>query len=142
MSADAFTSRLKGVKRIGENRWQARCPAHGDRSPSLSVRELPDGRVLVHCFAGCGVADVVAAVGLDLQDLFPPSTPGPAGLPRERRPFTVGEAVRALSRELQVAWVILADVANGRPIAPEGRARAAVARDRCLALIEELRDAG
>lgn len=70
MSAETLLDRLEAV-RGGNGRWIARCPAHDDRSPSLSVRELPDGRLLVHCHAGCGAADVVAAVGLSLSDLFP-----------------------------------------------------------------------
>ena len=45
MSADVLLSILEGVKRTGPGRWMARCPAHGDKSPSLSIRELDDGRV-------------------------------------------------------------------------------------------------
>lgn len=45
------------------------CPAHRDRTPSLSVR-LAGDRVPLHCFAGCEVGDVTAAIGLDLRDLF------------------------------------------------------------------------
>lgn len=42
-----------------------------DRSPSLSIRETSDGTFLLHCFAACTAADIVAAVGLELRDLFP-----------------------------------------------------------------------
>lgn len=52
----------------GRGSWT--CPAHEDRSPSLSVKEADDGRVLVHCFAGCETADVLAALGRTLADLF------------------------------------------------------------------------
>lgn len=51
--------------------WTAICPAHEDGSPSLSVKSLEDGRVLIHCFAGCHASDVMAAAGLSLSDLFP-----------------------------------------------------------------------
>lgn len=54
------------------NGWIARCPAHDDRDPSLSISEGDDGRVLVHCFAGCDPEAIVGAVGLSLQDLMPP----------------------------------------------------------------------
>jgi hypothetical protein len=50
-------------------RWMAQCPAHDDRSPSLSIREEED-RVLLHCFAGCEVVDVCNALGLSLSALF------------------------------------------------------------------------
>jgi len=52
-------------------KFTARCPAHEDRSPSLSVTEGVDRRTLVYCHAGCSVADVVAAIGLTMSDLFP-----------------------------------------------------------------------
>jgi hypothetical protein len=52
--------------------WLARCPAHEDRRSSLKVDVGADGRVLVHCHAGCAVEDVLAAVGLRPRDLFPP----------------------------------------------------------------------
>jgi hypothetical protein len=71
MSAQTLIDRLDGARRVGPGRWIARCPAHDDRDPSLSVRELDDGRVLIKCHAGCGAADVMASVGLSLSDLFP-----------------------------------------------------------------------
>jgi len=50
--------------------FTARCPAHHDRQASLSIGEGCDGRVLMHCFAGCSIDDVVAGLGLQLADLF------------------------------------------------------------------------
>ena len=50
--------------------WQARCPSHDDRTPSLSISTGDDGRTLVRCHAGCSTEDIVAAVGLTLRDLF------------------------------------------------------------------------
>lgn len=52
--------------------WIAQCPAHEDRTPSLSIREGKDGRVLLHCHAGCSFQSVVAKLGLRSDDLFPP----------------------------------------------------------------------
>jgi putative DNA primase/helicase len=40
--------------------WTARCPAHDDQNPSLSIRDV-DGKVLVRCHAGCEQAHVIAA---------------------------------------------------------------------------------
>ena len=75
MTAQAFAD-LVQARSAGRARWQAVCPAHRDRSPSLSIREGDDGRVLVHCFAGCQVQAVLAALNLTSRDLFvgePPS---------------------------------------------------------------------
>ncbi len=71
MRADVFVERLDHCKQTGNGKWIARCPAHDDRGPSLSIGEGHDGRILIKCFAGCGAADIVAAVGLTLSDLFP-----------------------------------------------------------------------
>jgi len=53
----------------GKGKWMACCPAHQDKSPSLAIKEADD-RVLVHCFAGCETSDVIAAIGLNVGDLF------------------------------------------------------------------------
>lgn len=63
--------RLERVKPAGKGHWMARCPAHQDRSPSLSISER-EGRLLVHCFGGCDVLSVLQAVGLDYAALYPP----------------------------------------------------------------------
>ena len=69
-----FVSRLEKVIRTGSNKYMAVCPAHEDKSPSLAITEAQDGRILIHCFAGCGTLDVVESVGMELSDLFPPDS--------------------------------------------------------------------
>jgi putative DNA primase/helicase len=54
----AIAEALCGRKAAGG--WVARCPAHDDREPSLSIRDADDGKVLVHCHAGCDQARVIA----------------------------------------------------------------------------------
>ena len=49
--------------------WSCGCPAHEDRSPSLSLRQI-EGQALVHCFAGCQTTDVLAALRLTMADLY------------------------------------------------------------------------
>lgn len=66
---DLLLDRLQGVKQHGD-RYAALCPAHQDKSPSLSLSRGKDGRALVHCYAGCETRDVLAAVGLEMRDLF------------------------------------------------------------------------
>lgn len=51
--------------------YRACCPAHSDKTPSLVVTEKADGVILIHCFSGCVVSDIVEAVGLQLDDLYP-----------------------------------------------------------------------
>jgi hypothetical protein len=47
------------------------CPAHDDSSASLSIKICEDGRVLIHCFAGCDIQNILGAVGLSLDDIVP-----------------------------------------------------------------------
>lgn len=68
MTAQTFLDRIRGVRRSGRG-WMALCPGHPDRSPSLSIRE-DNGRILLHCFAGCSVDAVCAALGIATRDLF------------------------------------------------------------------------
>ena len=63
-------SRLDRVKELGHNKWMARCPAHADTDPSLSIRLVDNGKILLHCFSGCPVYDVVSAIGFELCDLM------------------------------------------------------------------------
>ena len=59
VSAERIAAALGG-RRSGAG-WMARCPAHDDRNPSLSIRES-EGRVLVHCHAGCAQSEVLGAL--------------------------------------------------------------------------------
>ena len=69
---DLILARLSQVREHGQGRWMACCPAHEDHSPSLSIKEGADGTVLLHCFAGCTVHDVLNSMGCSFSDLFPP----------------------------------------------------------------------
>jgi hypothetical protein len=70
--------------------WVARCPAHQDKNPSLSLRD-DNGRVLLHCFAGCTPEAVCSALGIRLSDLF-----SRGGAPNAK-PRIVREAERAIA---------------------------------------------
>jgi 5S rRNA maturation endonuclease (ribonuclease M5) len=62
-----------GKARRIQGGWQVTCPAHDDRTPSLSVSEGRDGRVLLHCHAGCQLGEILAADGLEVAELYPES---------------------------------------------------------------------
>ena len=66
---DRFLERVHKPIRTA-NGYTCKCPAHDDGSPSLSVREGKDGRLLLHCFAGCEFRDILAAVGMTEADAF------------------------------------------------------------------------
>jgi hypothetical protein len=70
-TVERILSRLKNVHRCG-NGWTARCPAHDDQKPSLSISVGKGGQVLIHCHRGCPPERIVQMLGLKLSDLFPP----------------------------------------------------------------------
>lgn len=65
-----------------------RCPAHPDGTASLAVGEAKDGGVILHCHANCRTESVVAALGLEMKDLFAKELP---------RQFTPPPAVRKIN---------------------------------------------
>lgn len=81
MTAAYIAEALNG-RRSGSG-WVAHCPAHKDKTPSLSIRES-DGRILVHCFGGCTQPDVVMA--LRERGLWP-ERPRPTWTQSERREY-------------------------------------------------------
>jgi hypothetical protein len=141
MSAAALLDRLAGVRQTGVGRWLAKCPAHADRSPSLSIRELDDGRVLLHDFGGCDVQAVLESIGLSMSDLFPERLPGsgPAGgYPASHSRIPAADALRAIDREISVAALLLESAASGTPLHDadmtrlrQAAARVGAARDLC-----------
>lgn len=96
-------SKLPDAKRNGRG-WQARCPAHEDRNPSLRIAEGDDGRALIKCHAGCSTDDILAVLGLRMADLMPDG-PGrlhgkaaPGAKSNARTFGTSSEAVAELER--------------------------------------------
>ena len=138
---DTVVSRLEQVRRRSPDQVSARCPAHDDKGPSLSVRGLPDGRCLLHCFAGCKVHEVVSAIGLELTDLFPPrddtSASSGAGPERRRRLLSAGHALALLSDESCLVAVAASNVAHGVALSDDDRARVLQAAGRIAYLQQE-----
>lgn len=126
-AADRLLGRLTGVRQTGTGRWISRCPAHEDDSPSLSIRELDDGRVLLHCFGGCETGDVLAAIGLSMSNLF--DKPLAHHLPPVRGGFNPRELLELSAHEALVAALIISD-AQGRVLTDDERSRLALATAR------------
>jgi len=121
--------RLEKVK--GRNgSWTARCPAHDDKGPSLAIKAAEDGRVLLHCFAGCDVHSVVGAVGLDIGDLFPPKDFPVDGKPAIKPAFYASDLMRIIGFEALVVQIVAFDIANNKPISEETRERMLTAYQR------------
>jgi hypothetical protein len=125
--------RLERVVDRGYGQFFARCPAHDDTSPSLSIKVLDDGRVLLHCFAGCAIDGVLSAMRLKLSDLYP-NVPTPA------RPASIRwnyhDLLLLARREIQVAVIAAAHLSDGQPINQTDRDRLLAAHARLVKLLE------
>ena len=67
---DDLLSRLDKVRPAGERAWMACCPAHDDKTPSLSISE-ENGLIKMRCFANCPTKSILDLIGLKWADLFP-----------------------------------------------------------------------
>ncbi|TWI58697.1 hypothetical protein IQ22_00405 [Pseudomonas duriflava] len=116
---DKILSRLDKVKAKGAGKWEACCPAHQDKNPSLGIKECDDGTVLLKCWAGCTATDITAAIGLDLRDLFP-------GEKTQRR----GPSKTAIRHEQAVYQIGLSMQAQGLQLSEKDQARFDLAKQR------------
>lgn len=129
----SILEKLVGVRKVGVDKYVARCPAHADKSPSLSIREMSDGRVLLKCFAGCETENVLSAVGMTFRDIMPERL---GDFPRVRPAFTAGDALRALAHEAGVVAIAAGTLSDGQALSPEDHARVCVSAGRIGAALE------
>lgn len=137
--ADRLLSRLERVRETAPGRWVAKCPAHQDRGPSLSIRELDDGRLLIHDFAGCSPVDVLAAVGLNLAALFPDDGRKHRATPKHRPRVPAADLLLLASREVTMATILAADFLSRRSIEEADWQRLAQCAARLGKLADEVR---
>lgn len=129
MAAHDLLTLLQGVKKTGPNRWIAKCSAHADKRPSLTITEKDDGRVLIHCFGGCGAADVLAAVGLDFDALYPPKLDDHRGKP-VRKPWNPYDLLKLNAFEASIIALAALRMGNGHPLTDDDKKRLLVAHQR------------
>ena len=131
MLAEKILTCLDGVKSTGKDRWLARCPSHDDKTPSLAIREVDD-RVLLHCFAGCSLHEIVSAVGLTEADLFPdkPSSHRPIS-----RPFPAADILSCLTLESTFLALCAEAMLRGEKLQECDRNRLQLSAARCHAAL-------
>lgn len=133
-------SRLEKVRQRQAGQWSARCPAHADKGPSLSVRETPEGAVLLHCFAGCSGAEVVSSMGIEMTDLFPPRERTGREPKRLARVIAPAQSLEILQRESMFVAIVATDMVKGERPTPDTHQRLlqAVGRINDLTLITKV----
>jgi hypothetical protein len=132
---------LAKVRATGPSRWVACCPSHHDRTPSLAIRAVDDGRVLLHCFGGCDIEAITGALGLTVSDLF--SEPLPQEwFPKLRAPFSAFEALQCLQRETALVAIAAGNIGEGVALTDADIDRVCDAAGRITAALEVVHDHG
>ncbi|NOR71252.1 MAG: DNA primase [Methylomarinum sp.] len=110
-------SRLDRVKRTGEGKWLAPCPAHNDKSPSLAIKEADNGNILIHCFAGCSVHEIVESINLTLADLMPDNPTFKKGSKPPK--FNKYELFDRVLFESLILYLAIRQIFNNKPLSNE-----------------------
>lgn len=121
--------RLKKVRPSGNNSWRACCPAHDGNNPTaLTIKEEPDGRILMHCFQGCSAIDILGSIGLDIAELFPE----PIGdhLKPVTKKFYASDILAAVRFECQIVLMAAYELDKGRKLTEKDLNRLRLAMNR------------
>jgi hypothetical protein len=112
MSIENLLNKLGRVRKTGTDRWIASCPTRQDRNPSMTIRQLNDGRILIHDFGGSSITEILDAIGLTFCDLFPDSSNN--HIKAEKRPVFTIDAFNAVIFEVKLIYLCAIDIAKGR----------------------------
>jgi len=137
-------SRLNRVSDRGRGKYAAACPGpvheHGDRHPSLSVREVDDGVVLLKCWAGCSIYDIADAVGIKVRDLFPNGHADRRRYDDSRHAWNDRDLLYLIRRELCVILTTYARVIDGQPLSSADMERVHLTIERLNRVLEVTRE--
>ena len=131
MNINDFLSYFEKSYRSGKDEYQCLCPAHNDKTASLSIKNLPDERILIHCFAGCAANDILGAVGLTFDDIVPKRL---GDFKPVSKPFNPYAVLKAISNETLLVALAGLEVANGKTLPQEDK-------DRLMMAVNRLREA-
>lgn len=109
---ELILSRLEKVRKGQNGQWMAICPSHNDKTPSLSIRETPEGAVLIKCFAQCTSQEIIESIGLEMSNLFPPRTLSGNEPKKIPKILTASQALELIYYEATFIAVIGNNLAN------------------------------
>ena len=131
MNINDFLGYFEKSYRSGKDEYQCLCPAHNDKTASLSIKNLPDERILIHCCAGCAANDILGAVGLTFDDIVPKRL---GDFKPVSKPFNPYAVLKAISNETLLVALAGLEVANGKTLPQEDK-------DRLMIAVNRLREA-
>lgn len=136
---DLVCERVPKLRTHGPDRARGCCPAHDGGNPSaLSIGRGENGSVLLKCWQGCDVDQIVAALGLELTDLFPQRESHGRSLQR-RRLISAAQALDLIHDEAQLIALCAANIAHGVQLTDDDRTRCLTAAGRIAYLRNEVR---
>ena len=113
IGAQGLLSRLRKVRRTKPGHWMASCPTRDDKTPSLSIRELDDGRVLLHDFGGSDYFEILSALGIQPIELVPDHLRHhQATTEPHKAPLPCCDAIIAVAFQASVVQIAAEDLLN------------------------------
>jgi hypothetical protein len=137
--AELIVSRLDRVRQVAPDRWRADCPAGHKSTGALSIIDAGEGRIKIHCFAGCDAPDILAIIGLSLSDLYPTPPKNHDGKTKQTKPghwHMANVALRILRHEVLLVVVAAENVRQGVVLDADDLERLAQAAGRIRAAAE------
>jgi hypothetical protein len=123
---EIIVNSLTAVRQTGPDKWQAKCPAHPDKTPSLCIVDAGD-KALVICRAGCTFSSIAQAMNLEPWQFF---ADGKAPRPIKGSTLLKRQLYEALDTELRILLIANSDRLAGRQISAEDAAREKLAKQR------------
>ena len=123
-----FLNRLHKVKSSGRDSWMACCPAHEDKNPSMKI-DIKNDKILIKCWTGCSVEDILGAVGMDFSDILPDKplyhrSSGTSPM------LSSADALRIVKYEAAIIMMYGQDLIAGKTVSEEDRQRFVLAVER------------
>jgi hypothetical protein len=122
-------NKLNKVKRTSTNQYIACCPAHDDKSPSLSITDKGDGKILINCYAGCGTEDVLDSIGMSFEDIMPPKVIEHKVAPIKQKVYA-SDALKVIQLESRIVIMAAYELRRNKPMTEQDLARLELAMER------------
>lgn len=135
MSIDTLLSRLKKVRKSGNGSYMACCAAHDDKTPSLSIKDVGDGRILINCMAGCATEDVLAAIGMEWSDIMPERVASRYAAPVKQRIYPA-DALKSIQFEARIIVLAAFNLRKDKSLSDEDMSRVEIAMERINTALE------
>lgn len=132
---DVILSRLRKVRKTGSSQFIACCPSHDDRNPSLSIRDVGDGRILLNCLAGCETELVLSNIGLTFEDVMPPKAIEHRLAPIKPRVYST-DALKLIQFEARIIMLGAYELKNNKPLDHDDLKRLELAMERINTALE------